>query len=282
MVHNPHINPLELSSINAFQRNVETTTPHYNFINTRAVLEQLADNGWEPVAANQAKVKDISKEGFQKHFVKLENPSLNALLPTVGKPQMLLRHAHDGTSALNLLSAFKIFVCSNGAVSHSGDIGDVRVLHRGFNEEKLQSAIDTFVKRIPIMVTQVEEWQSVQLSQQEQYLLAQQAIELRFDPITNSFGETTSQYPVRPEQVLQSRRFGERPTNLWTAFNNLQENLIEKGGLIGARNANNRRIPIRAVRGIDSNIKLNKAFWALSAHMADLKLGRTPSVEVIQ
>jgi hypothetical protein len=279
MVHNPHINPLELSSINAFQRNVSTTTEQYNFINTRAVLDQLADNGWHPVAANQAKVKDISKEGFQKHFVKLENPNLNTMLPSIGKPQMLLRHSHDGSSSLNLLAAFKIFVCSNGAVSHSGDIGDVRVLHRGFNEEKLQLAIDTFVKRIPIMVTQVDEWQSIRLEPLEQLALAQQAIELRFDPITDSFGNPTSFYPVRPEQVLKSRRYGERPDTLWNAFNNLQENLIEKGGLTGARNANNRRIPIRAVKGIDSNIKLNKAFWALSAHMADIKQGRT-SVEL--
>ena len=272
-MHNSNIDPMDLSSIQAFQRNVDTTTENYKFINTRAVLEQLADSGWQPIAANQAKVRDISKEGFQKHFVKLENPALNALLPTVGKPQMLLRHAHDGTSALNLLTAFKIFVCSNGAVSHSGDIGDVRVLHRGFTEEKLQTAIGEFVQRIPLMVTQVEQWQGISLTQQEQYLLAQQAIELRFDPITNSYGEPTANYPVRPDQVLRSRRYGEKADTLWNAFNNLQENLIEKGGLTGARNANNRRIPIRAVKGIDSNIKLNKAFWALSAHMAELKTG---------
>jgi hypothetical protein len=29
----------------------------------KAVLDQLADNSWHPVAANQAKVKDISKDG---------------------------------------------------------------------------------------------------------------------------------------------------------------------------------------------------------------------------
>lgn len=277
-MHNSNLDPMDLSSIQAFQRNVDTTTENYKFINTRAVLEQLADSGWQPVAANQAKVRDISKEGFQKHFVKLENPALNELLPTIGKPQMLLRHAHDGTSSLNLLSAFKIFVCSNGAVSHSGDIGDVRVLHRGFTEEKLQLAIGEFVKRIPLMVTQVEEWQGIKLDGEEQRLLAQQAIELRFDPLTNSFGEPTTSYPVIPEQVLRSRRYGEQSTTLWNAFNNLQENLIEKGG-VRTRSINGRRNSVRAVKGVDSNIKLNKAFWALSAHMANIKMGR--SVEVV-
>lgn len=273
-MHNPEVDPMDFSSVLQTERSPLHTSSSYNFISTQRVLEQLNDNGWHVVSGNQAKVKKPTKEGFQKHALKLENPSLNSLLPTVGKPQMLLRNAHEGSSSLNLLAAFHIFVCSNGAVSHSGDIGDIRILHRAFSEELMQAALAEFTKRIPKMVVQVEEWNSVKLTELDALDFSRKAIEMRFDPIKDAYGVDTSRYPVRAESALQSRRWGESPTTLWNAFNNLQENLIEKGGLRGSRNANGRLIPIRAVKGVDSNIKLNRQLWELAAATADQKLGR--------
>lgn len=275
MVHDALMNPLELSSVRQFQRNPDKTTSSYSFIPTTKVIEQLADSGWHVVAGNQTKVKDPMREGYQRHYLKLENPELNTLLPTIGKPQMLLKNSHEGSSSFQLLSAFKIFVCSNGAVSHSGDIGDVRVLHKGFSEELFQKAIQDFLIRIPKMVTQVEEWQSISLDKTDQLKLAQDFIEMRFDPITDSFGHSTGNYPIAAEHALHNRRWGEKSTNLWTAFNNIQENLLEKGlPNAGRRNANGRKIPIRAVKSLDANVRLNKQLWELTAAMADQKLGR--------
>jgi len=262
---------LDLSSIRAVQRNVDTTSENYRFSDVRKRLEMFNDYGYHAVAANQAKVRDVTREGFQKFNIKLENPELNMLLPTIGKPQLLYQGSHDGTTAEKFLAALHIFVCSNGAVSSSGEIGDIRLTHVNNDEDAFREALRQFISRIPKMVTSVEAWQNVKLDQHEQLLLAQQAIELRFDALTDSYGLPTKNFPVAAHEVLRPRRYGENPTNLWNAYNNLQENLIEKGGVRGNRNAKGRRIGIRKVGGIDANTKLNQGLWALTEKMAELK-----------
>jgi len=57
--------------------------------------------------------------------------------------------------------------------------------------------------------------------------------------------------------------------NLWPTFNVVQENLV-RGGLRGT-NPNNKRVTTRAVKGIDTNVKLNQALWILAERMAELK-----------
>jgi hypothetical protein len=49
----------------------------------------------------------------------------------------------------------------------------------------------------------------------------------------------------------------------------VQENLV-RGGLHG-RAANGRAVKTREVRGIDQNIKLNRALWVLAEEMRRLK-----------
>ncbi|HFV5221667.1 TPA: DUF945 domain-containing protein, partial [Escherichia coli] len=50
--------------------------------------------------------------------------------------------------------------------------------------------------------------------------------------------------------------------DLWTTCQRIQENLI-KGGLSG-RNAKGGRSHTRAVRGIDGDVKLNRALWVMA------------------
>jgi hypothetical protein len=62
-------------------------------------------------------------------------------------------------------------------------------------------------------------------------------------------------------------------SDLFTVFNVVQENTV-KGGIAGlARNSQGylNRIRTREVKGIDQNIKLNKALWTLAEKMMALK-----------
>ena len=76
--------------------------------------------------------------------------------------------------------------------------------------------------------------------------------------------------PVTETQILEARRFEDRKDDLWTTFNRLQENLIQRGGLPG-RTASGRTTRTRPVEGIDQNVKLNRALWTLTEAMAALK-----------
>ncbi|TYC80496.1 DUF945 domain-containing protein, partial [Stappia sp. BW2] len=86
-----------------------------------------------------------------------------------------------------------------------------------------------------------------------------------------SEGETTTH--IQPSQLLNTRRTGDRENDLWTTFNVVQENAI-RGGLEARfrdEHGRLRRSSSRAVKGIDQDVKLNKALWTLSEKMAELK-----------
>ena len=63
-------------------------------------------------------------------------------------------------------------------------------------------------------------------------------------------------------QILSPRRWQDESNDLWTTYQRMQENLI-KGGLSG-RNAKGGRTHTRAVRGIDGDVKLNRALWVMA------------------
>lgn len=77
---------------------------------------------------------------------------------------------------------------------------------------------------------------------------------------------------IRPDQLLHPRRADDQRPDLWTTFNVVQENAL-KGGLVGIGwDAQGRphRSRTREVRGIDQDVRLNKALWTLSEHMAKI------------
>jgi hypothetical protein len=74
------------------------------------------------------------------------------------------------------------------------------------------------------------------------------------------FGE--DHQPVTESQILSPRRWQDESNDLWTTYQRIQENLI-KGGLSG-RNAKGGRSHTRAVRGIDGDVKLNRALWVMA------------------
>lgn len=286
------LNPEKHSAIFADTRNLNTTTDKYDHISTLEVLTICQDHGWIPVAANQSKTRKATRQGFQKHAIKLMHPTISNALPNLATPSLLLRHSHDGASSLQLLLSLHVFLCSNGLVRHSGDMGEIRVLHRNYNPTLLEEALKTFISSVHTTVTEVDTFQSITLDTQEQKLLAQSAIEMRFEPTVLDEEEHAKDnskgiwYPVTPELALTKRRTKDETQTLWGTFSVLQENLVDKGGLRTLPNPTNlrnqnlkpwerpRRTRIRAIKSLDANVSLNRHLWALTKRMADLKEGR--------
>jgi hypothetical protein len=111
------------------------------------------------------------------------------------------------------------------------------------------------------------EWQALQLTSSEQMAFAEAAHELRFEV------EEGDAPAIQPRQLLEANRREDNGNDLWRTFNRVQENVI-RGGLRGySRDEQNRvrRVTTREVKGIDQNVRLNRALWTLTERMAELK-----------
>ncbi|MEG0281536.1 MAG: DUF932 domain-containing protein, partial [Morganella sp. (in: enterobacteria)] len=69
-------------------------------------------------------------------------------------------------------------------------------------------------------------------------------------------------------QILSARRWQDESSDLWITYQRIQENLI-KGGLYG-HNAKGGRTHTRAIKGIDGDVKLNRALWVMTENMLQL------------
>ena len=98
--------------------------------------------------------------------------------------------------------------------------------------------------------------QSLVLSPPAQQAFATAALSYRF-------GE--EHQPVTASQILTPRRYEDRQDDLWSVFNRCQENLL-KGGLPGLT-AKGKRSHTRAVKGIDGDVKLNRALWVMAEEL---------------
>jgi len=136
-------------------------------------------------------------------------------------------------------------------VPHKGDVTDYviegayEVLH-GF--EQVQGSRDSM--------------RAITLDDGEAEVFARSALTLKYD----GSGKVL---PITENQILRPRRFDDNLSDLWSAFNRVQENLV-KGGL-SSRAANGRQQHTRPVQGIDQNVRLNRALWLLADGLRQLK-----------
>jgi hypothetical protein len=75
--------------------------------------------------------------------------------------------------------------------------------------------------------------------------------------------------PVEPETLLKARRDEDVSLDLWSALNRVQENLIRGGVSDLKRDRRGRLRSVRALRGIDSKVSLNKRLWGLADQLAN-------------
>ena len=180
-------------------------------------------------------------------------------------PQFIIENSHDGTSAVGLwLAAFRK-VCANGLVVSQGTMGKVAVPHRGRGlMDRVIDATYRIVDRSDIAMRAIQTWQKIDMTESNKLDFAARALMLRFPDI--------SEAPVEPMQLLTVRRFEDKPNDLWTTFNKVQENLL-RGKILGfnRRDDKGNALPrrLRAIRGPEKNIELNAKLWEMAAEYAE-------------
>lgn len=233
-------------------------------IPTIEMVRGLEKNGWVPVMAGQSIARLADKQNFTKHMVRFRR--VDRELATHGSiVELVLRNGNDGTSAYKLDAGVFRIACLNGLVAKSQDYGSTNIRHTGQALDKVIEGSYEVLKNAERIMAAPQDWSQINLSREEQQIFADSAHLLRFDRDANGNASTN----IQPRQLLVPRRVEDNLTNLWATFNIVQENAV-KGGLT-ARTDSGRRSTTREVRGIDQNVKLNMALWALAEQMAKLK-----------
>jgi hypothetical protein len=244
-------------SIQQTLRHPTKTSDSYRFISTRAVLDGFAELSWFTASVREAGVRNPENRGFQKHLVRLRSPEFERREIRVGDaiPEIVLKNAHNGDSALHLYAGIFEKVCANGlVVQRSGEC--VRLPHLGFSPWMVESAVKHLGRIMPGAFEERERWRGLMLKKDERLAFADAAMALRFR------GE---KHAVDADDLLRPRRREQADSSLWSVFNTVQENLMRGG--IPQRKADGSCFLSRPVRSVDEEVRLNLKLWQLASQL---------------
>ncbi|WP_370560533.1 DUF932 domain-containing protein [Edwardsiella tarda] len=227
----------------------------YTYIPTITLLDNLQREGFEPFFACQSRVRAPDRREHTKHLLRLRRAGQ---INGQQVPEILLLNSHDGASSFQLLPGIFRSVCTNSLVCGQS-FGEIRVPHRGNVVEKVIEGAYEVLGIFDRVEEKRDAMQSLQLPPPAQHAIANAALYYRFGD---------EHQPVTTTQILTPRRDEDRQDDLWSVYNRIQENL-SKGGLPG-RTEKGKHTRTRAIKGIDGDVKLNRALWVMAENMMRL------------
>jgi Domain of unknown function (DUF932) len=231
----------------------------YSFLPTSSILNGMRENGWVPVRAEQQSVRTEARRGFQKHLIRFARAEhLATWDKNQVRPEVVLLNSHDKSSAYQLHCGLFRLVCLNGMVVSDGTFARISIKHSGFNPDLVIEASFDVLEAVPQIMDKVKLFQDRILTDAERLALATGAATYRW--------EDPNKAPVNPSMLLNPRRYGDGAKDLWTTLNIVQENIIRGGQRdYSRRRPDGSRMPkSRAIKGIDEDMKLNKALWQMA------------------
>lgn len=278
------VNALSVEELRHFVPSAFATAPHasrsarYTYIPTSEVIDGLTRQGFTPFKAVQSRSRIEGKSEFTKHMIRFRHA--DSVANANGNiPEVVLINSHDGTSAYKLLAGIFRMICTNGLIVADKKFGELSVHHKGNIVDQVIEGSFQIIGESQKALGQIENWQSLQLTAGEQNAFAEAAHTLRF-----SDAEGNVETPITAAQLLSPRRMADRADNgsswsrpapdLYRTMNVVQENVI-RGGLSARMPSDGRNrgrmVTTREVRGIDQDVRLNRALWQLAERMAELK-----------
>lgn len=241
---------------------IETVSDKYAFVPTHKLLDIFRDAGYYPIMASESKVRDEENQGYQKHIIQFR--SLENLLRPNAKDEyedIVLTNSHNRTSSFIVdLAIFRI-VCSNMLVIPSKSFVHHSIVHVGFTQEKVKNAIAEVTSYMPKIKEIVATFKSIHLTPSEEQMLANAAIDIRFD---------TNTHYIKADELLKVNYPEDNAPTLWSTYNRIQEAMI-RGGVKMKNLITNKTFTSKAISGIDATIKFNKELFEAVEQVALLK-----------
>ena len=253
----------------------ESRSDRYQFISTSDVVKELSRNGFVPHEARVTRTRDEGKRGFAKHLIRFRSSETAFAERKVGDVsfEVVLRNGHDGSSQYDFMAGLFRLACLNGMTVSEGQFASVHIRHSGNRDLIMQRVVEgaqAVLQAAPLALEAPRKWGGLELNLDEQMAFAESARIIRFG---DAEGKVDS--PITAQQLLAPRRSADIGNDLWKTFQRVQENTVRGGLSSMGYNADGRlrRATTREVRGIDGDIKLNKALWQLADQMARIKAG---------
>ena len=241
---------------------IEGVSDKYAFVPTYKVLDTFREAGYYPIMASESKVRDEENQGYQKHIIQFR--SLENLLRPNAKDEyedIVLTNSHNRTSSFIVdLAVFRI-VCSNMLVVPSKSFVHTSIVHVGFTEQKVKNAIKEVTSYMPKIKEEVAKFKSIYLTSAEEQMLANAAIDIRFD---------TNTHYIEADELLKVNYEEDYVPTLWSAYNRIQEAMI-RGGVKMKNLVTGKNFTSKAINGIDATIKFNKELFEIVQNVALLK-----------
>ena len=232
----------------------------YTFVPTAEIVNELGAQHWVPVAVEQQRIRVEARRGFQKHLIRFRRAEQMETLDE-WNVELVLLNSHDRGCAYQLHAGIYRRICSNGLVVADGSFTAIRFRHSGLLGGEIVQASVRVLEFMPRVGELINQFRSRRLNVHESLDLARHALLLRYDSIDSA--------PVEPDSLLKARRPEDEGTDLWTTMNRLGENL-ERGGVSDFhRDKRGKLRSVRALRGIDSKVGLNKGLWGLAQQLAN-------------
>ena len=236
----------------------ENTSDKYALIPTIECIRGLEKAGFYPVKATESKCRNTDNKPFAKHMIRFRRHGSVEVGGNV--PEIVMVNSHNGTCSYQLRAGIYRLVCANGLIV-GNDMFYRSIRHQGDVISKVVDSACEIIDIMPKAIEISEKWRGVTLNHDQQKIYAESSAMLKW-------GEEETQ--IMPERLLESRRFVDKNKNdLWTTFNNVQENVI-RGGVRYYNSDSRRRGSTRAVNSVSENSRLNTALWNLTEKMYSL------------
>ena len=255
----------------------ERLTDRYQTLRTADLLPILADYGYHPTQAAQRRSR--KQMGLTQHSAHLLAFSkADDIDGTDIRPEIVLYNSHDGTSSVKLFAGMYRFICSNGIVAGEGFSATVyhsRKAMMGFEDMLLNT-----VQNMPKLMDNIEALRQRQLSADDRYEFAKQAVMKRWQLLDNAVSDAT----VRGDSVkrgsyadaatinavLGLQRSEDAGIDAWTVFNRIQENVLRGNAMIKSvidteDGMNIRERKARPIVNISEHVRINSELWDLAA-----------------
>ena len=230
----------------------------YTFVPTARIISGLRELDWVPVAVEEQRIRTEARRGFQKHLLRFRRAEQMETLDE-WNVELVLVNSHDAGCAYQLHTGIYRRICSNGLVLSDSQFESIRFRHAGLEAEQVVTASLRLLDYMPRVAELVSRFRSRVLDQQESQQFAEQAVLLRYS--------TLAEAPVDAATLIQVRRPEDEGADLWNSTNRLQEALVCGGVSDHHRDKRGKLRSVRALRGIDSKVSLNKGLWGLAERM---------------
>jgi len=232
----------------------------YHFIPTIDIVENLREQSWFPVSVSEAGVRDITKDGFQQHYVRFQNFQ-DLINPSGNVVELLLFNSHDSSKAFTISAGIYRYICSNGLVIADSVFDSYKIKHLGDRNNDVENAVARITEVKPKLLSKIAKFESIKLNKSEKEAFMQSALPLRFENHLEL---------DNPNDLLNPLRAEDTKDDLYTTLNVLQENLLSSK-ISGYNKDTGRRFTSKEITSISKDVEINKGLWDIAERIASIK-----------